>query len=457
MLRDLTGQTFGRLTVIERVQDHITKGGKHLVQWLCKCECGNHAVVLSANLKNGITKSCGCVRLESSRKKMLKIRETFELEDLCGRTINGFDVVGKSKPYKDPKYGYCHQQYICRCTHCGKTKLLRADILKQGKAVCKCNGKSCGRKHEDLTGRRFGKLVVTGYVRLDKPMIIKHKFKAKDCKSEIEVNRLYKNGSYYICQCDCGNVSYVKKSSLVGGKTTSCGCMKRNCSKAGCNMRGKSCDLTGQTFGNLTVIKQVDDYISPKGNHAKRYLCQCACGNHIEVQAGNLKSGNTVACSHSCPCKKKKYKPRDRNDLSGRVFGSLTVEKRVDDYVTPKGVHSSKYLCTCECGKQIEVISSHLASGHTKSCPRCILKKKDIVGQRFGKLVVKEYVETNKTTHVEKILKNKAVPNGMAVTYSYDAGNWYICQCDCGNITYVKRGQLINGQTKSCGCLKNKG
>lgn len=77
--------------------------------------------------------------------------------------------------------------------------------------------------------------------------------------------------------------------------------------------------------------------------------------------------------------------------------------------------------------------------------------------QRFGKLVVKEYVETNKTTHVEKILKNKAVPNGMAVTYSYDAGNWYICQCDCGNITYVKRGQLINGQTKSCGCLKNKG
>jgi hypothetical protein len=147
MFRDLTGQTFGRLTVIERVQDHITKGGKHLVQWLCKCECG-------------------------------------------------------------------------------KTKLLRADILKQGKAVCKCNGKSCGRKHEDLTGRRFGKLVVTGYVLLEKSIIIKHKFKAKDCKSEIEVNRLYKNGSYYICQCDCGNVSYVKKSSLVGGKTKSCGCLK---------------------------------------------------------------------------------------------------------------------------------------------------------------------------------------------------------------------------------------
>lgn len=213
-------------------------------------------------------------------------------------------------------------------------------------------------------------------------------------------------------------------------------------------------DLTGKTYGNLTVIKRVDDYVSPKGAHSKKYLCQCTCGNQIEVQAGNLKSGNTVACSHSCPCKEKKYKPRHRDDLSGRIFGSLTVEKRIDDYVTPKGVHSSKYLCKCECGNQIEVIGSHLTSGHTKSCPRCILKKQAIIGQRFGKLVVKEYIETSKTTYIEKICKSKKNPNGIAVTYSYDAGNWYVCQCDCGNITYVKRGQLINCKTKSCGCLR---
>lgn len=218
-------------------------------------------------------------------------------------------------------------------------------------------------------------------------------------------------------------------------------------------MGRKVIDLTGQTFGNLTVIKRVEDYVSPKGNHAKRYLCQCACGNQIEVQAGNLKSGNTVACSHSCPCKKKKYKPRDRDDLSGQTFGSLTVEKRVEDYVNPKGVHSSKYLCKCVCGNQIEVIVGHLTSGHTKSCPRCILKKNDIVGKRFGKLVVKEYVETNKTIHVDKVEKKKKL-NERTVIYSYDPGKWYICQCDCGNITYVKRGQLIGGFTKSCGCLK---
>lgn len=101
-------------------------------------------------------------------------------------------------------------------------------------------------------------------------------------------------------------------------------------------------DLTGKTYGNFTVIKRVDDYISPKGNHAKRYLCQCVCGNHIEVQVGNLTSGNTVACSHSCPCKKKKYKPRDRDDLSGQIFGSLRVEKRVEDYVTPRGKRTSR-------------------------------------------------------------------------------------------------------------------
>lgn len=228
-------------------------------------------------------------------------------------------------------------------------------------------------------------------------------------------------------------------------------------------MRGKPCDLTGQTFGNLTVLKRVDDYISPKGNHAKRYLCQCACGNQIEVNASYLKSGTKTLCSYSCKYNNKSYKKRGPKcgirlvDLSGQVFGNLTVIKRLDDLISPKGSRNPRYLCECKCGKQVEVIANQLKSGRKTSCSFCSLKKQDIVGQRFGRLVVKEYVETNKTTYVEKLQKIKDVPNGMVVTYSYDAGRWYVCQCDCGNITYVKRNHLINGQTKSCGCLKTKG
>ena len=38
-------------------------------------------------------------------------------------------------------------------------------------------------------------------------------------------------------------------------------------------------DLTGQRFGMLTVIKQIDDYITPNGRHHDRWLCQCDCGS----------------------------------------------------------------------------------------------------------------------------------------------------------------------------------
>lgn len=59
-LIDLTGQTFGRLTVVERAGR--TKSNNAL--WKCKCECGNEIVVRSTTLRNGETKSCGCFRRE---------------------------------------------------------------------------------------------------------------------------------------------------------------------------------------------------------------------------------------------------------------------------------------------------------------------------------------------------------------------------------------------------------
>lgn len=57
---DLTGQRFGKLVVIKR--DGITNS-KH-TRWLCKCDCGNFSYVSKVNLKNGSTKSCGCLKKE---------------------------------------------------------------------------------------------------------------------------------------------------------------------------------------------------------------------------------------------------------------------------------------------------------------------------------------------------------------------------------------------------------
>lgn len=50
---DITGKTFGKLTVLEWA-------GRS--RWACVCECGKTAQVLTANLKRGNTSSCGCVR-----------------------------------------------------------------------------------------------------------------------------------------------------------------------------------------------------------------------------------------------------------------------------------------------------------------------------------------------------------------------------------------------------------
>lgn len=60
--KNLIGQKFEKLTVIERAENSID--GR--VQWLCECECGNKKIVRAVHLKNGGTKSCGCWHLERS-------------------------------------------------------------------------------------------------------------------------------------------------------------------------------------------------------------------------------------------------------------------------------------------------------------------------------------------------------------------------------------------------------
>lgn len=54
---DLTGQTFGRLTVLHRAE------GKHEARWVCRCSCerAREVTVLGGQLRSGKTKSCGCL------------------------------------------------------------------------------------------------------------------------------------------------------------------------------------------------------------------------------------------------------------------------------------------------------------------------------------------------------------------------------------------------------------
>ena len=61
-LVDMTGQKYGRLTVISRAEDYVSPKGKTATRWLCKCECGNLCIVKRENLIHSKTKSCGCAK-----------------------------------------------------------------------------------------------------------------------------------------------------------------------------------------------------------------------------------------------------------------------------------------------------------------------------------------------------------------------------------------------------------
>lgn len=99
------------------------------------------------------------------------------------------------------EYNNQKQRWLCQCIKCGRTNYARVDELRNGKATsCYCI-KKIDRKHEDITGQRFGKLVVIRYE---------------------------KNKKSWLCKCDCGNERYISISALKKGERTSCGCKRMN-------------------------------------------------------------------------------------------------------------------------------------------------------------------------------------------------------------------------------------
>lgn len=64
-IEDISGQKFGRLTVIR----YAGKSQSNQTMWECQCECGNTITAQAQNLKNGHTKSCGCYNIELTSKR----------------------------------------------------------------------------------------------------------------------------------------------------------------------------------------------------------------------------------------------------------------------------------------------------------------------------------------------------------------------------------------------------
>lgn len=226
------------------------------------------------------------------------------------------------------------------------------------------------------------------------------------------------------CQCSCGNIKSVKGYSLKSGESLSCGCYRKAVGSK------RIIDLVGLKFGRLTVIKRANNCTEQENKGGTKWLCECECGNKIVTLGRSLKSGATKSCG--CLCRERASEnSRSRFiDLTGKVFGKLTVVNRAEN---KNG--SIYWNCLCECGNKTCVSTNNLRNGHVCSCgcskhdKTSELFLKNLTGRKFGELTVIERAPTRK------------------------GATYWKCVCSCGNETTVASTNLLRGKTMSCGCL----
>jgi hypothetical protein len=127
-----------------------------------------------------------------------------------------------------------------------------------------------------------------------------------------------------------------------------------------------------------------------------------------------------------------------RHNLIGKSFGDLKVIRFLDATTKQK---SRLWECKCICGNIIIKSSNSLKASDTKKhcgCKKAPPKKLgpyiDLIGKKFNRLVVIKCA---------------------GFTRSNSMYRW-LCQCDCGKKIIVRGAHLKNGNTKSCGCLKEE-
>jgi len=117
-------------------------------------------------------------------------------------------------------------------------------------------------------------------------------------------------------------------------------------------------DITGERYGRLTVIKEVE-----RRGYTRRFLCKCDCGNEKIIEMRALRSGHTM----SCGCLQRESASKKNSiDLTGKRFGKLLVIGRSDKKHATQ--EKTVWHCKCDCGKEIDVLSTYLTMGGVKSC-----------------------------------------------------------------------------------------
>ena len=118
-----------------------------------------------------------------------------------------------------------------------------------------------GRKANDLTGRRYGKLTVLKRVENMKGQVM------------------------WKCRCDCGQITIASSHGLNTGSKKSCGCLRYS------NSRKQ--DIAGKRFGKLVALYPLNKH---RGGGSVLWKCQCDCGKQAEITVSDLNKGNNKSC-----------------------------------------------------------------------------------------------------------------------------------------------------------------
>lgn len=206
-------------------------------------------------------------------------------------------------------------------------------------------------KAQDLTGMRFGKLVV-----IERAGSVNHK-------------------ATWLCRCDCGQYKIAKAENLKKGDTKSCGCSSNICGRTPSN----ALELAGMRFGRLTVLKQLDS-----ANYRTTWLCECDCGNIVNVTGTALTSGRKQSCG--CLQSESRYEhSRKHGDGGTRLYN---VWKTMRQRCTNKNNTSYPYyggrgIRICAEWSDFSIFRDWaLASGYDPDAPRgeCTIDRIDVNG-----------------------------------------------------------------------------
>lgn len=144
-------------------------------------------------------------------------------------------------------------------------------------------------------------------------------------------------------------------------------------------------DLQGKRFGRLLVVKKGAGRKTSGGAYKATWICQCDCGNTVEVDAQKLKQGHTT----SCGCFKKQNKGSHFEDLTGQRFARLTVIRFIPQ--EERTVRGYNWWCRCDCGNEIKANASKLKKGLQQSCGCLKEEMKPFLGD-----ITRKYKYSNK-------------------------------------------------------------